>query len=171
MTGFEAALPYIYAAAAAATAVGTVNASRAQAAAQQSNAAMEEYNATIAQQNADVAHRNAGAREDALRREADAKLAKQRAAIAQSGFDPGSGTLGLVQEQSADNAELDALMIRYAGNLEARGYNSERVLDQYRSTALKSQARDTTRGGYVSAGAGLLTSGSSYSRSGMKPGG
>lgn len=170
MSGFEAALPYIYAAAAAATAVSTVSAAQAQAKAQRSNAAMEEYNAQIATQNADVAHRNAGAREDAQRREANAKLAHQRAAMAQSGFDPAQGTMGLVSEQSADNAELDALMIRYAGNLEARGFSSENVLNQYRANALRSSATDTMKGGYVGAAAGLLTSGSSYSRAGFKGG-
>lgn len=170
MSGFEAALPYIYAAAAAGTAVSTVSAAHAQAQSQRSNAAMEDYNAQVATQQAQIARQNAGAREDAQRRAGDQKNAKLRAAAAESGFDPGSGTIGLVQEQSADKSELDALMIRYAGNLEARGYNSETVLNQYRANALRSNAADTTRGGYVGAAAGLLSSASSYRRAGFRGG-
>jgi hypothetical protein len=69
-----------------------------------------------------------------------------------------------VQEQSADNAELDALMIRYAGNLEARGLNSQGILDKYQANAARANAANTVRGGNLGAAAGLLSSGTSYAR-------
>jgi hypothetical protein len=168
VSGFEAVLPYLYAAAAATAAVGTVSAAQAQAASARSSAAASDYNAQVAAQNADIARRNAGAREDAQRRESRSLLAKQRAAAAQSGFDPASGTLGLVQEQSADNAEVDALMVRYSGELEARGYGAQGALDRFTAGALRANASATSRGGYIGAAAGLLSAAASYRRPAAK---
>lgn len=156
-----AALPYIYAAGAAVAAYGVYATSEAQAAANKANAQAADYNAKVQQQNADIARANAGAREDALRFQQRQLLAKQRAAAAESGFDSSSGSLGLVQEQSADRAELDALNVRYGGELDARGYGNQASMDAYQAGALRLQAANTSRAGYIGAASALLSGASS----------
>jgi hypothetical protein len=64
-------------------------------------------------------YRTADANETRIRARSAQQLGEQRAAAAQSGFDPNSGTLATLQEQSAGNAELDALTERYKGELNA----------------------------------------------------
>jgi hypothetical protein len=170
-----AALPYIYAAAAAASAYSVYSSSRAQAAADRANANAADYNAKVAAQNAQIARAQAGSREDQLREQQRQFLARQRAAAAESGFDPGSGTLGLVQEQSADRAELDALMVRYGGELDARGYGNQATLDAYQGGVLRMQAGNAIRAGNIGAASSLLSSAatgySSYSRAMLNGGG
>jgi hypothetical protein len=156
MAFMVAALPYIYAAGVAASAYGVYEQSRAQAQANRANANAADYNAKLATQNAAIARANAGSREDQLREQQRQFLARQRAAAAESGFDPGTGTLGLVQEQSADRAELDALMVRYGGELDARGYGNQATLDAYQGGVLRTQAGNARRAGNIGAGASLL---------------
>ena len=87
------------------------------------------YNAEMGKANAQQAFMQAGAAEDVQRRRAGVVLGEQRAGFAQSGVDPSSGTGLLVQEQSAHNAELDALNIRYQGLLQGRGLLAQSELD------------------------------------------
>jgi hypothetical protein len=66
-----------------------------------------------------VGYATANANEERIRRDNAMKLGVQRAAVAQSGFDPSSGSMLTLQGQSAANAELDALTERYKGQLTA----------------------------------------------------
>jgi len=61
----------------------------------------------------------ANANEERIRQRSSQELGAQRAAAAESGFDPNSGSLAALQQQSAGNAELDALTERYKGQLNA----------------------------------------------------
>ncbi len=61
----------------------------------------------------------ANANEERIRRANALRLGEQRAAAAQSGFDPSSGSLASLQSESAGQAELDALTERYKGDLNA----------------------------------------------------
>lgn len=61
----------------------------------------------------------ADANEERIRARGAQTLGEQRAAAAQSGFDPNGGSLVTLQEQSAGNVELDALTERYKGQLNA----------------------------------------------------
>lgn len=61
----------------------------------------------------------ADAKEESIRRSTSQALGEQRAAAAQSGFDPSSGSIVKLQQQSAGEAELDALTARYEGQLNA----------------------------------------------------
>lgn len=100
--------------------------------------ASAEFNAKMGISNAEQAAMQAGAAEDAQRRRAGIALGEGRAAMAQSGVDPTSGSGLLVEEQSARNAELDALTVRYQGLLEGRGLLAQSALDQ-RQAAIYSQ--------------------------------
>ncbi|HEX7639821.1 MAG TPA: hypothetical protein VF457_15600 [Burkholderiaceae bacterium] len=61
----------------------------------------------------------ANANEERVRRRDAQQLGAQRAAAAESGFDPNSGSLATAQAQSSGNLELDALTARYAGQVNA----------------------------------------------------
>lgn len=113
--------------------------------------AAADTDAKIAGVNADLASAQAGAAEEAQRRQAREVLARQRAAIGQSGF-TNSGSFAKVQEQSAVEAELDALNIRYGGTLRRQGMLVER-------DAAKARGKTITRAGYMRAAGQLLGGG------------
>lgn len=168
MAYLAAALPYIYAAAAAATAYGVYSSNEAIAANNRAQAQAADYNAKMQEQNAQIARNNAAAQSEEVRQQQRQMLAKQRAAAAQSGLDPGYGSLGLVQQQSADTAELDAQMIMYKGELEARGYSSQSVLDAFSGRVSNMNARSANRSAYVGATAALLNGASNYGASSLR---
>jgi len=66
-----------------------------------------------------VGYATANANEERIRRNSAQELGNQRAATAQSGFDPSSGSMLKLQGDSAGNAELDALTERYKGQFNA----------------------------------------------------
>ena len=117
---------------------------------QQGNAAKgaANYNAGILEQNAANERQQAGAREDAQRRRAAMVLGTQRAAFAQSGGGMG-GSAADVMEQSAINAELDALTLRYEGDLRARGMQAEATSERF-------AGKQAQRAGYFQAAGSIL---------------
>lgn len=117
---------------------------------QQGNAARgaANYNAAMLDQNAATERQQAGAREDAQRRRAAQVLGSQRAAFAQSGGGMG-GSAADVMQQSAINAELDALTLRYEGDLRARGMESQAVGERF-------AGKQAQRQGYMQAVGSIL---------------
>lgn len=118
-------------------------------------AAALEGQANVARMNARIASQQGGAREDQQRRENALRLGEQRAAMAQSGFDPSSGSALTLQGQSAANAELDALTTRYESQLQALSFNTQ-------AANLKRQAKSARTTGYLNAAGELLKAGASY---------
>jgi len=110
----------------------------------------EKYTARRFEQAGRVASQQAGQREDAIRRAGRQVLGKQRAAFAQSGGGMG-GSAADVMRQSGTNAELDALIARYEGDLQRGGYISEgrarRFAGQQAWKASKTKAVSTLLGG------------------------
>ena len=100
--------------------------------------------AAEAETEAKVAGQQASAAEDAKRRENRDFMGRQSAAIAESDIGFG-GSTRLLQEQSAAEAELDALNIRYEGTLR-RSFATQR-------------AQAVRREGYLSAAGTLLMGG------------
>lgn len=94
-----------------------------------------EYNAKQQEVSADITRRQAGEREQMQRNEARKLLGKQKAAIAESGVGFG-GSSQDIYLQSAQDAELDALNLRYAGELEARG-----LIEQSKITRMEGRER------------------------------
>lgn len=129
-------------------AFGSLSASNAKVAAGNQNAAMADdaAAATLAQ---------AGQQELAQRRRAAVDLGRQRAAGAQSGFDMTSGTLADLYQQSAMNAELDALNIRYEGVQKAAGFTTQGNIDRLNAARTKGMAA-------LTAGSQALSSYGSY---------
>ena len=119
-------------------------------------------NADIARQKAKIAADQANVNEDAQRRKAALALGTQRAAIDQSGGGS-SGTNADLAAQSARNAEMDALNIRYAGKLGVMSNEMQANLDDMR-------ADDAQRAGYLNAGAAALSAYGGYTRSSSKTG-
>jgi hypothetical protein len=107
-----------------------------------------EYNQEIAEQNAKVALDQANVNESAQRRRAARALGRQVTATADG---PGLSGTGLdLIEQSAAEAELDALNIRYAGKL---GFMS----NQARGELYGMEAENAETAGYLNAGSAALS--------------
>lgn len=129
------------------------------AAAQQS----AQYNAALAQQQAESTRAVYGQKEEQQRREAAFILGKQRAAGAQAGLGLG-GSFADVSEQSAVMAELDALNIRYTGEMEAKGLLSKSALYGAEASSAGTQSGYAKKGGYLGAAAAALSGYADYSK-------
>lgn len=115
-------------------------------------------NADIARQKGKIAADQANVNEDAQRRRAQLILGQQRAAAAESGSDLSTGTNADLAAQSATNAELDALNIRYQGKLGILSNNEQAGLDDMR-------ADDASNAQYLNAASSALSGYGSYVKS------
>lgn len=128
MAFMAAALPYIAGGVAAISAISSASA--------QSSAA--KYNAQIARQNADMARQQGEAAQQQQQREAARKLGAMRAAYGASGVDIGSGSPLDVLADSASQAELDRLTIKYNYDARAIGYDNTAMLEDAKAENAKS---------------------------------
>lgn len=142
-------------------AIGQIQQANAASASYQSQQAAANYNATIMDQNARIERDQANAREEAQRREARQILGAQRAAFSQSGVGLG-GSAADVMEQSATNAELDALTMRYEGEMKARGLMASAEAERYQGRAAGANASAAMRAGYMGAVGSILGGAASY---------
>jgi hypothetical protein len=147
--------PALLIGATAVQALGEKQAGDAQAAQLRSQQQAATYNAAIAAQNARMERQQAGAREEAQRRQAGQVLGAQRAAFAQAGVGMG-GTAADVMAQSLVNAELDALTLRYEGEMRARGMEIESTQAMSEAAALGAAASGARRQGLMRAGGTVL---------------
>ncbi len=136
------------AAATAVQAMGSIYAGNAAAA--QSTAAANQASA-----NAANARLQSNAREEMQRRKNAMLLGDLRAASAQTGFDPSSGSLASLQARSSAQLELDALTERYNGELQSISLDNE-------AASYRSRAKAQSRGGYMTAAGSVLNSAASY---------
>lgn len=143
-------------------AMGAISSANAQAASQNSAANASEYNAEVDRQKAAVAFQQGNANEEAQRRSAAITLGKQRAGAAQSGVDLASGSALDLYKQSATNAELDALNIRYGAQLQSQGFQQQATLDTMSAQQARNNASAATTAGYLSAGASALSAYGTY---------
>lgn len=123
--------------------LSSIMGSKAQEAQQEQDAATGRANATQALANMQAVEAQASANEEAQRRQSGAYLGRQRAALGDSGTGSlGSGSNFDVARQSAINAELDALNIRYAGELRGTQYLQSAYNFQAGANAAGQQASD-----------------------------
>jgi hypothetical protein len=122
--------------------------------------AAAQANANALTQQAEAESRAANAREEAQRRQNRQFLGAQRAALAQAGIGL-NGSAYDVARQSAINAELDALNIRYEGQLAAKGLRDQATIQRF-------EGRQAKTAGYLGAGAALLQGTANYA--GIKTG-
>ncbi len=104
--------------------------------------------ADLANANAETAAQQANAAEETQRRRNRSILARQRAAIAESGIGFG-GSAERLQQDSAVQAELDALSVRYEGRLRGLGFQNE-------ARFARSRGRAAVTSGWLSAAGSLL---------------
>jgi hypothetical protein len=119
-----------------------------------SDKAAYKWGARMSERGARVAYQQTGQQEEALRRQTGRFLGSQAAAVAQSGTGMG-GSNADVMAQSARDAELDALTLRYEGDLKAKG-----LLADGRSQRF--QGNQAKKAGYWRAAGSLLGSVGNY---------
>lgn len=175
MTGVETGVIMAWAAAASAAiaAYGVYQGGKNAEAMAKGQAQADEYNAEIDRQNAVAAQQQANAREEAQRRLARQALGEQRAALSQAGIGL-SGSAADIYRQSATNAELDALNIRYEGGLQTRGLLAQSELGRQSARMARINGRIERRGANLSAASTLFsgaTQAYGYARTPSKPGG
>ena len=147
----------------AVTAVGSIAQGNAAAAQAEGQANAARYNAQINENNAQTALQAGNANEEAQRRKSAQQLGQQRAGLAENGIGLDSGTATDLTEQSAMNAELDALNIRYQGKTQAQAYRSGAALDRAQADQAMANASSARTSGYLTAGASALSAYGKYS--------
>lgn len=105
---------------------------------------IEKFNIENDKQNARLLGQQTSAREEALRRDARKVLGAERAGIAQSGVGFGGSSLDVMRRSTAA-AELDALNIRYAGDLERTGILNQIEMREYNNRLLKLRGKQVMR--------------------------
>ncbi|KOE25741.1 hypothetical protein AI46_10930 [Burkholderia multivorans R-20526] len=141
---------------------GKLSSGLAQAGQQEAAANAAQYNANVSRNQAATAYALGVQREQAVRDRAAQQLGAQRAAVAESGFNPNAGSALDTQVQSVRNAELDALQTRYQGILQGSQYEQQAAIDQYTADAARKAARGAKIGAYLSLAGQALSSYSSY---------
>jgi hypothetical protein len=121
---------------------------------QQAKAAGE-YNAQVDANNAKVAADAAAAQEQQKALETNRLIGTEKAVAAASGVDPSSGSPLAVMSDTASRGTLDALRIRYQGQLGVNADTSDAAMQRY--TGAQAAA-----GGFTKAGATVLTGASNY---------
>lgn len=154
-------LEYLAIAGAVASAASSVSQAKAASAQAKSAAQAANYNAAVAAQNAKTALDQGNANEEAQRRKARMVMGTQRAALAEAGIG-NEGTASDLVEQSASNAEMDALNIRYEAQLQSTGFLNQSALDTLQAKNARKQASQAMTSGYINAGAGALSGYGSY---------
>lgn len=108
------------------------------------------YNQQVAENQAEVARQAAAQREEQHRDQIRRLSARQAAAYGAAGVEIGEGSPLLVMSDTAKQGALDALRIRYGGEAQATGYESQGQLAGYTS-------QRAAQASYVGAGATLLS--------------
>lgn len=140
-------------------ALGSIKQGQAQKAQYDAQANAAEYNATVARQNAQVAGAQANAQEEQQRRKFRSVQAEAIAGLAQTGTALDGSNADVLQQSALAN-ELDALTIRYEGQMKSRGLLAQADLDTLSAQASRRAGKDARTAGYLNAGAQLLSGGS-----------
>ena len=111
-------------------------------------AAAERYNAEVSNADARFAERNTAAQVEMQTRETRRTLARQRALFGGSGF-ASTGSLTSLAADSAEAGMMDALAIRYGGQMEAQKLRN-------RGKVQRTRADQTRTAGLLGAGTSLL---------------
>ena len=138
----------LMAVATATSAVAAVQQGQAQADAADAQSKAAEYNAQVSRQNARNAILQASAQEDQIRRENAYKLGELRGSLLEAGIGS-SGTAESVLNSSVRNTELDALNVRYGGQLKANSLLTGANLDSFSADVYRNQASQAQTAGYL----------------------
>jgi len=122
----------------------------------QNQAAMADYNAKLAERDARIAKQNAEHEASQKRRETQRLLGRQRALYGKAGVTMEGSPL-MVQEETAAEGEMDALMIERGYALREQSYTAEATLHRMKGRTARSS-------GMWGAGSTLLTAAAGYGR-------
>lgn len=167
MSGIEIAVMVASAVATAASAAAQAN---AKAQSERAQAAAAQANATIASQNATNTMQVANANEDAQRRANAVKAGLLRDSELEAGIGT-SGSAADVVGQSASNAELDALNIRYEGQLKAANFTNQGLMFNQQAAAHVQSASNAEEAGDIGVASSLLGGASKFGSGGSGPAG
>ncbi len=118
------------------------------------------YNALVAEENARAAQAAATAEIQAKRAEDDRLKARQRVAFAASGVQM-AGTPSILLEAQAADMELENLMIRHRGTVQANSFMSEAAGWRMQGQAARNAGKNSRIVSLYQAGSSLLTGASS----------
>jgi len=138
------------------SAAGALASGAAKSAQANQQAAALDRNAALSDQQAGQVYAQGVNRETAQRAQAGQQLGEQRAAIAESGFNPNAGSALDTQVQSVRNAELDALQTRYQSILQGGTLEDQAQQDRYAARTARATARNGMLAGGISAAASVL---------------
>lgn len=153
----------LIAAATAVQAIGSISAAGAQASSYKAATKASEANAAIQTQNAARVSAEYSIREDNLRREQQRFLGRQRAGFAESGTGLGTGSALDVAQEDTQNAELDALTLRYEGNTERQGLLTDAAMSRFDAGVSRMNASSAKTAGYIGAVGNVLGGAGRYS--------
>lgn len=120
-----------------------------------------DFNAAVLRQRADAVTSAANVREENQLRKNRYLAGKRAAAIAESGFEY-SGSMVDFAAQSDAEAELDALNIRYEGQLEATGLLAQAQQESYYAESARANRTNVRRNAPLSVAAAALTTYAGY---------
>lgn len=145
------------------SALGSLSQARSNKKSLEASAEMAEYDAAIALQRAKQITDVYGQREAAVRRGTAISRGTRHAAIAQSGTGFG-GSNADVDFQSEVFAELDALNVRYEGQIEAFNLRQHANRERMRANALREGAEGVMPAAYLGTAGSILSGTADISR-------
>ncbi len=116
-----------------------------------------EVNAELQRREGEQQKDAAMAQAEKIRKAAQAQQGQANAALAASGVAIGEGTPLRINEQIAHDSESDAYSVLLTGKRQQQAANDQAGLLQYQGKAAQT-------GGYINAGASLLSSGANYGK-------
>lgn len=155
MTGAE---PFLLAASTAMSVVSAISQGNAQAASMNHQAKIDERNRILADQDRQMAIRTANIAAEDQRREQRRRLADMRASMGATGLEVGGSPLDALADSSIEMA-LDSRRTDFEGYVRNREGQIEMLNYADSAAANRRGAKSARQGGYISAGASLLSGG------------
>jgi hypothetical protein len=136
-------------------AVGAIAQGNAQAAQYDAQAQAARFNADQQRRQAEAVGQQTAAREDIQRRQARQVFGRQIAAGAQSGVNITTGSASDMFRSSLMDAEMDALNIRYDGEMNRIGLLNQANVSDWEGSVAKVNSKTAQRAGYLNAAVAL----------------
>ena len=99
------------------------------------------FNATVADMNANAVREKASYEAQMIRKQGAKIISQQRAGYASAGFATTSGTPLAVIASTARKSEMDALLRKYGGDVEAAGLNNQAALLRTKASSVESAGK------------------------------
>ena len=150
-------------------AVGAIASGNAQAAQYEAQAQAANWNANMQREQASATAQQTSAREDLQRKQARQVFGAQLAAGAESGVTL-TGSASDLFRSSLYDAEMDALNIRYEGELNRVGLLNQAQLSDWEGKVAKSNAKSAKQAGYLNAVSSMASAAAGAYGGGAAPG-